>query len=330
MRKFIGTIVVLSFFGFITFLYVRIKALEPGTPAYGVTFSKLYAEALGLDWREAYRAVLDDLGARMIRLPVYWNDVAPEPTAFQFDDYDWLVNEAAKRRATLILAVGRKLPRWPECHTPQWASALPESEQEEKIRGYLIQTVNRYKAFSAVIAWQVENEPFLRFGDCPRLRTRFLDQEIALVRGLDTKPVVVTDSGELSLWVPTAKRSDWFGTTMYRHIWNRWTGYLTYPLPPAFFKFKRVLTDLIARPERMLVIELQAEPWLPEQPPTRFPLEDQLRHMNPERFRRVLEYGRRSSFNMFYLWGAEWWWWLKTQGGKPEMWDEAKTLFPRP
>lgn len=328
MRKFIGTVVILVFFSLVVFIYIRVKGLEPGTPAYGVTFSKPYAESLGLDWRGSYRAILDDLGARMLRIPVYWNEVAPESGIFRFDDYDWLVSEAAKRRATVILAVGRKLPRWPECHSPEWASILSEKEQEEKIRDYIITTVNRYKSFSAVVGWQVENEPFLRFGDCPRFQKRFLDQEIALVRGLDAKPIMVTDSGELSLWVPAARRADWFGTTMYRHVWTRWSGYFTYPLPPAFFKVKRVLTELIARPDKMLVIELQAEPWLPEQPPNRFPLEEQLSHMDIERFQSMLEYAQRSGFDTFYLWGTEWWWWLKTKADRPEIWNAARGLFP--
>lgn len=330
MRKLIGTFVILALLGFIVFVYVRIKSLGSGTPVYGVTFSKPYAESLGLDWREAYRAVLDDLGVGMLRLPVYWNEVAHNPERFEFENYDWLVSEAAKRHVTLILALGRKLPRWPECHTPEWARNLSEQEQEEKIRDYLIATVNRYKSFSSVIAWQVENEPFLSFGECPHLQKRFLDQEIALVRGLDAKPIVITDSGELSFWIPAARRADWFGTTLYRHVWTRWLGYATYPLPPALFKIKRVLTELVARPDKMLVIELQAEPWMSKQPPTQFPLKEQLAHMGVERFQGILEYARQTSFDTFYLWGVEWWWWLKTKADRPEMWEEAKKLFPHP
>ena len=29
----------------------------------------------------------------------------------------------------------------------------------------------------------------------------------------------------------------------------------------------------------------------------------------------------------FYLWGAEWWYWMKEKQNKPEIWDEAKKLF---
>lgn len=329
MRKFIGTIVVLGVFGLGIFVYTRIQRLEQGTPAYGVSFSKSYAEALGLDWREAYRAILDDLRAPAIRLPLYLNEVAREPEGFDFETYDWLVSEAAKRRATVILALGRKLPRGPECRIPEWVKKLSEKEQEERVRDYLIATVNRYKSFTAVIAWQVEDQPLSSIAGCPRVSRRFIEQEIALVRGLDAKPIIVTDSGVFSWWVSEARRADWFGTSIYRYAWTRWTGYFTYPIPPIFFKAKRVLTELIARPEKMIVTELQAEPVMPGEPPTRFPVADQLVHMNVERFRAILEYGRESGFDTFYLSGVEWWLWLKTKAEKPELWDEAAKLFPR-
>lgn len=327
MRKFIGTIVIVGLAGFGVWVYFRVRDLEPGPPTYGVTFSRPYAESLGLDWRETYRAILDDLGARKIRLPIYWDDVEPVEGRYDFQHYDWLVNEAAKRKAELIVAVGRKLPRWPECHVPVWAKELSEKDQQEQIRKYLIETVNRYKNWPVIVAWQIENEPFVPFGECPLFRKQFLDQEISLVRGLDARPIVITDSGELSFWIPSARRADWFGTTMYRHVWTRWLGYFTYPLPPGFFKVKRVLTQLIARPEKMLVIELQAEPWLPKQPPTQFPVQEQLEHFNIERFNATLEYAKASGFDTFYLWGAEWWYWLKTKAGRPDLWEMAKSLF---
>jgi hypothetical protein len=77
----------------------------------------------------------------------------------------------------------------------------------------------------------------------------------------------------------------------------------------------------------MVVIELQAEPWLAEQPPNRFSPEEQLQHMGVERFQNMLTYGRQTGFDVFYLWGAEWWLWLKTEADRPEMWEEAQKLF---
>ena len=127
--------------------------------------------------------------------------------------------------------------------------------------------VTRYKLHDLVWAWQIENEPFLPFGVWPSLDVKLLDSEIALVRALDpTRPVIVTDSGELSLWVQAAKRADVFGTTMYRKIYpqfiGRFTGVFEYPLPPGFFRFKEKLARFMTgEPDkRFIVVELQSEP----------------------------------------------------------------------
>lgn len=42
---------------------------------YGVTFSSRYAEAIGLNWREAYIKTLDDLGSKNLRLVAYWDEI---------------------------------------------------------------------------------------------------------------------------------------------------------------------------------------------------------------------------------------------------------------
>ena len=39
----------------------------------GITFSSRYATDLGLDWRETYTALLDEIGVRKVRIPVYWD-----------------------------------------------------------------------------------------------------------------------------------------------------------------------------------------------------------------------------------------------------------------
>lgn len=59
----------------------------------GVTFSSVYATQLGLDWRRAYVAMLDELQVKKIRLPIYWSAIAPTPTSTHWTDVDWMIEE---------------------------------------------------------------------------------------------------------------------------------------------------------------------------------------------------------------------------------------------
>src|SRR3989344_1658627 len=80
----------------------------------GLTFSDFYAEReLGLDWRETYRAILDELQPDLLRLVAYWNRIETEPATFDFSALDHQISEAERRSIPVILAVGFRTPRWP-------------------------------------------------------------------------------------------------------------------------------------------------------------------------------------------------------------------------
>lgn len=298
--------------------------------SYGVTFSPRLVRGMGLNWQAAFTDMLDDLGVKKFRLMAYWDEIEYKPGVFNFDDLDWQINEAAKRNASVILAVGGRLPRWPECHFPDWAKDLSNQERQEKILNYLQQVIERYKDKNNIIAWQIENEPFLpHFGDCPKLDKAFLDKEIKLARSLDRRPIIITDSGELSVWVPAASRADIFGTSLYRDTYSYQLGrYIHYPLTPGFFRLKANLTEFLSmpKPRDLIVIELQAEPWGPK-PYYQLTKQERERTMNLEKFRDILEFSRRSGFREFYLWGVEWWWWEREVNGDGSMWEEARKIF---
>lgn len=301
------------------------------TKSFGLTYVDWVAELYGMDKRKVYLAVLDDLKVKNVRLPVYWNKVEIRDDVYKFEEIDWQLQEAEKRGVKIILNVGRKLPRWPECHQPQWAlDKKDENYEKKKLLEFLKIVVGRYKNNPALYAWQVENEPFLPFGEnCPLFGGGFLDRELSAVRKADPNhPVIVTDSGELSLWVRAARRADIFGTTLYRTVWQESIGYYTYPFPPGFFRVKRAITELFVGKRSAIVSELQAEPWGPYEnyDYDLYPLAQQLEHFDVKTFREHIEYARQAGFDEFYLWGVEWWYWLKLQG-HPEIWNEAKKLF---
>ncbi len=293
---------------------------------FGVTFSKIYAQQLGLDWEKSYLSILDDLGVKKIRLIAYWPEIEPVEGFYDFKDLDLQINEAQKRETEIILAMGKRLPRWPECHIPEWAKKLSEEEQQEKILAIITETIRRYKNIEAIKYWQIENEPFLRtFGGCPKFDKKFLDKEIALTELLDNRKIIISESGEFSTWIGAARRADIVGTTLYRKVYGK-LGYFRYPIPPIFYQRKANLIKEIFNVEKIIVIELQAEPWGPKQN-WDLPLEEQFKSMNIDEFKSIVNYTKQAGFSEAYLWGAEWWYWLKAMHNDNSMWNEAKKLF---
>jgi hypothetical protein len=289
----------------------------------GATFSKSYAESLGLDWKQTYLAMFDEIHVPEIRLPVYWNDVERERDKFTYDDVDWQVREAAKRGVKIVLGIGRKQPRWPECHVPEWARKLDEPGQRAEIIAYIDRSVRRYAKYDNIVAWQVENEPFFDFGQCPPPDRDFLKREIATVKAIDTRPVVVSESGELSTWTSGASVADVLGISMYRVVWDKRVGFLFWPLTPKYYRSRaQVVSPFVSK---IIITELQAEPWA-NQGILNLPISEQLHLMDPQRLRDNVLFARRIGFPEVYLWGVEWWYWLKTRGHS-EMWDTARDLY---
>ena len=296
----------------------------------GMTFSSRYATDLGLDWREAYRALLEEVDVKKLRIPVYWDLTERSSGERDFSDVDWQLDEAERAGATVILSIGQRVPRWPECHIPAWVKERSESERQEALRSFMKETVERYRDREVITTWQVENEPFLVFfGECPPLDVDFLEQEVSLVKKLDSsRPVLLTDSGELSVWYRAAKRGDQFGTTMYRMIYKGGWGYVTYPIGPNFFRAKERLVRLLTDQDHFSVIELQAEPWASGWV-ANVPLEEQFITMNERLLEENVTYARRVGFVDIYLWGGEWWYWLKVKKDYPVVWEKGKELFRR-
>ena len=153
--------------------------------SYGVTFSKKHALSLELDWQDLFTNILDDLKVKRLRIPAYWDEVEKINGQYDYADLDWQIEEAAKRNAQIVLAVGGRLPRWPECHLPEWTHDLEKEVRENETFEYITKTIERYKDYPNIFAWQIENEFFLtKFGECPNFGTKFLDAEIELVKKL--------------------------------------------------------------------------------------------------------------------------------------------------
>jgi hypothetical protein len=180
--------------------------------------------------------------------------------------------------------------------------------------------------------WQAENEPFRRYGECrgdDLLNADLLAEEIDLIKRLDRRPVLMTDSGELSTWVSAMRLSGhYLGTTLYRQLWFQTIGFWQHPLPAWSYTARdRVARALLRKDGETIVVELQAEPWF--EPAA-------LLDVSPERQKRGfpadllllsnVEYARRTHFSQVYLWGVEWWYWMDAQG-HPEYLETARRLL---
>lgn len=322
-------LLVLGFVGAALLYGSSVMLMHTPNPAMrlGVSFDPNHTRWLGLDVPTVYTTILDDWGFKLIRLSAHWDLLQPKKSdTFDFTELDHLMDEAAKRNAKVVLAIGQKTPRWPECHLPLWLNQLSsEGAPRRLLLNYMTRVVQRYRNHPALEIWQVENEPFLKFGLCPPFNASDLREEIALVKNLDPQhPVLVTDSGELSTWFKTARAGDIFGTTLYRVVWNKYLKYTNYDwLPPAFYRLKLAL---LGRPlASAIVSELQAEPWIPAQDPRVVPFEEQFKSLSLERLKKNVSFAGRIGVTRSYLWGAEWWAWA-AGNGHPEFAEYIKTL----
>lgn len=296
---------------------------------YGVTFSQLQAEGLGLDWRETYGAILDDLGVRHLRLSAYWSLIEVEDNRFDWSALDYQMDLAAEAGARVVLGVGRKLPRWPECHEPEWVKDMPESEKQEQILEMLSVVVERYKDHPALRMWQLENEPLLDYGECVFGDREFLRREEALVRSIDSGHLIlITDSGELNWWLAASDYGDVFGTTMYRTVFSRKTQKsfsYDYIFPSWLYRAKARYIKVL-RGKNVIVSELQGEPW------GRVPFKDMKKLEREQLFSssRLVEMKRfveRTGLPEVYWWGVEYWYWEKVQNGDASYWETARMFF---
>lgn len=314
---------------FFVFCYFFVGQARPAEKiVWGVNFSQKHSELLGLDWRGNYSALINDLGVKNIKLAAHWDLIEPGKNEYSFEDLDWQIRTAEEKGVNLLLVIGMKTPRWPECHIPQWAEGLDKEEQQAEILAMLETIVLRYRDSRAVSRWQVENEPFFPFGECPWADKDFLKKEVELVKSLDSRnrQVLISDSGEGSFWIAAARVGDIVGTTMYKKVWvHQFEIYVTYPFPPVFYGRKAGIIEKFFN-KKVICVEMQAEPWGPLLLYDS-PLEEQEKTMNLDRFRKNIEFARQTGLSEFYLWGSEWWYWMKEKQNNPDIWYEAEKLF---
>lgn len=296
-------------------------------PEFTVAFSAAQARYLDFEPSELLRRIIDDYKPKHFRLQANWNEIEPQPGVYHFDDLDSFIALIKESGATVTLAVGRKLPRWPECHDPAWLHNLRPDEVSHKHLEMLEAVIQHYKPESAITRWQLENEPLFSYGTCLQPNKHHLKNELALLKSLDnSRPILLTDSGELSSWWETAVLTDEQGVTFYRSTWNPAFGYFAYPWPAYYYRWKAALI----RPwvQKIIVSELQLEPWSPHGLKV-LTLAEAQNSLSLEKFQDNIDVFRRTGFSEAFVWGVEWWYYARDKLGESAYWQAGQELFNR-
>lgn len=184
--------------------------LWPGSkapaPLVGFSYSPLTSQSTNRDPAKDLEILLDETDPDLVRLPIYWDSVAPAPDTLDFSSIDELLavvddhNRLTDRSTRVVLDVGARNFLYPELHIPEWAGPrqqpqLNEVQSGAAYREYFDDSVMRYRSSSLLFAWQVENEPLDDVGNAStgadQITVAQLAWEIAEVHGLDPKHKVV-------------------------------------------------------------------------------------------------------------------------------------------
>jgi len=299
------------------------------TPEFGISFDPEYALSMSLDWQEVYMHMLQDLQPEYVRIAAKWNTIQPENRdGFDYRSIDWMMNRAYEHNAKVVLAMGQKSPRWPECYVPSWVSEDGIVYEYDLLR-YVQTTVERYYTHPALFMWQVENEPFIvfDFGECARFEKDMVEKEVSRVRMYDVvHPILITDSGELGFWRKASRVGDVFGTTLYRVVRKPGGKIFTYDwLAPGWYNLKAKLLGI--QPKDMIVSELQAEPWFFEETPLLASVPRMEETMTPERMIQHVDFAQHLHVAQVYLWGVEWWYYMMEERGDDRYWGAVKEFL---
>lgn len=303
---------------------------ERGSQQLGVSFIPDYAASLGVDPQDTMDALLG-IGVKQFRLVSYWSDMEQTPGKYDFSQLDWQFKKAEAAHAKILLTLGLRQPRWPECHIPDWAAKEPMSRWQPQLEQFMKAVVQRYQHSPSLQAYQLENEYFLKgFGNCTDFSRSRLVSEYNLVKKLDPHHKVIVGRSNNALGFPVGQpQPDEFSISVYKRVWdaNVTHRYFEYPQPAWFYAFLAG-TQKIFNHKDMIVGELQAEAWPPNgQTIQNTSLAEQNKSFNAKRFKDRIEYGRATGMPQIYLWGAEYWYYRLVKLHDPSLWSVAKQAF---
>jgi hypothetical protein len=308
--------------------YIHTEASKP--LQLGVSFIPDYASSLGVDPQATMNALLN-IGVKNFRLVSYWSDGEPTKGQYNFSQLDWEFKDAEAHHAKVILTVGLRQPRWPECHAPNWVGNEPVSQWQPQLEAYMKAVINRYKNSPSLQSYQLENEYFLKgFGACTNFSRSRLVSEYNLVKQTDPKHPIIVGRSNNDLGYPVGQpQPDEFSVSIYQRVWdaNITHRYLEYPFPAWYYAFLAGFQKIVTGKD-MIIGELQAEAWPPDGktiPETS--LAEQNKSLNAKRLQATINFGKATGMRQINLWGAEYWYYREQVLHDPSLMKVAQKAF---
>ena len=322
----------------------------------GASFSVRRAEGLGLDWRQTYRD-LEDMHFKVIRLSVYWDQVDAEG----YDQVDWLMQESLRSGQPVVLTVGMKALGWPEYYIPD--QYLPRTASGgdvardlvlgDAVLPFIKQTVERYRDYPNLVAWQVENEPFNPSGPSRWWIGRdLLERELATARSADRTRhrLIVNVFGHFNMQLDAASSrsgatlgsllgfdsdsaerdalsviqpGDVLGSDVYTRIGYRFLG--REGVAEADSNWDDRVAEwqgaALKQGKQAWVTEAQAEPWEADRTTYATPSS-----FSPPDVERTFHDLKLAGQTTVLLWGVEYWYW-RLQNGDPTWLEAARSIL---
>ena len=320
----------------------------------GTSFNPRHATYLGLDWKDAYRQ-LEAMHFKVIRISAYWDQIDEEG----YGQLDWLLKESRATGQPVLLSVGMKGLGWPEYYIPSRITPRIEDggdvSQDATLSAEVVEfvsaTVARYRAIPEIAGWQVENEAFNLAGPHRwHIGRSLLGKEIAAVRALDGRPLVLNVFGHFNMLFDQASRRSGFdlrsllgfesetaesqslsllgrgeilGLDVYTEIGYKILGRDGVSRAGSDWAAKAGHWRVAAlkQGKQAWVTEVQAEPWEASMDSYGEPRSTVAADI-PARFSAI----RAQGFSTILLWGAEYWLW-RAQTGDGTWLDAVRAIL---
>ena len=296
---------------------------------------------------ETLGTLLRGLGAKHVRIAVEWSQVEPSPGEYDFRLVDALLAEAGRAGTKVLLGVGVKAQRHPEFYIPEWVLAKADLTRDKEIDHdpYLreraltmIAAVVAHVAGSpAIEAWGADNEPYVPSLRAERwqLSREFVRLERDAIRANDPRARIISINHAQHFvfdrrWQDALADGDALAASFYpfRTVALLGRDYVI-PIPeigPLAPNYAHQARTAHAAGKPFWITELQAEPWVDEDPRLVGPTNPSP-NLTAANFRKSIAYGRRTGADRVYLWGAEWWLFQRQHYGDGSWWEMARATI---